>query len=148
MNKIEGDDSWTLKTRLGCFLPSYLCISCSLCCYMYMWISVKYNLEVNYGLSNSQVSFHRPRQVEELGHYELEDFVDIYVVGCAWEEKRCFHSSCISPCLHFHKRQKNRWNKFGRSCISKQLYIVTYINKLIKYQCCTIIRKNYLFSLF
>lgn len=56
--------------------------------------------EVDNRLSDSQVSLYRPRQVKKLGHYELENFVDIYVVRSTWEEKGCFHCLCICPRLH------------------------------------------------
>lgn len=56
--------------------------------------------EVDNRLSDSQVSLYRPRQVKKLGHDELENFVDIYVVCGTWEEKGCFHCLCICPRLH------------------------------------------------
>jgi hypothetical protein len=63
------------------------------------WKKKSRDLEVNDGFSNSQISLYRPRQVKELGHYEFENLVHIYVVGGAREEQSRFHCPCICPCL-------------------------------------------------
>lgn len=52
--------------------------------YVHTWKWIKRSkreLEVNNGFPKSQISLDGPRQIEELGHDELEYFVDIDVVG-------------------------------------------------------------------
>lgn len=43
-------------------------------------------LEIDYGLSNRQVALDSPWQVKELCCDEFEDFIDIDIVSCTWEE--------------------------------------------------------------
>ncbi|CAL5343846.1 unnamed protein product [Camellia sinensis] len=55
---------------------------------MYKWMKkivreynrVKRELEVDDGFTKCQISLDSPRQVKELGHYELEYLVDVDVV--------------------------------------------------------------------
>lgn len=56
-------------------------------------------LEVDDGLSDRQVTLHGPRQVEQLRGYELEDLVDIDVVGRAREEERGVEGLRVRPSL-------------------------------------------------
>jgi hypothetical protein len=64
----------------------------------------KYNSEVNDGLSSSQISLYRPRQVKQLGHDEFENLVHIYVAGGAREKHSCFHCPRLCPGLHLYAR--------------------------------------------
>lgn len=53
------------------------------------------SLKIYSRFSDRQVSLYSPRQVKELRGDELENLIDINVVGGARKEKSCFHHSCI-----------------------------------------------------
>lgn len=53
------------------------------------------SLKIYSRFSDRQVSLYGPRQVKELRGDELENLIDIYVVGGARKEESCFHHSCV-----------------------------------------------------
>lgn len=63
-------------------------------------------LEINNRLSNGEIALHGPWQVEELGRYEFEDFVHVYVVSCTRKEECCVEGLCICSCLHTQLRHR------------------------------------------